>query len=256
MPSAYSSTPVQALGREHPALRELDELDDRQPGAAGEAAQDPGLERHERDPRPRVVEAVAGEHPQQRHVERQPDRVVVGGVLELEQQSDRTAAPDRLRADHRQHLGQRRHALGTVVRRVGGAGARHPLAGGERLELGEGEVLDEPALLRHAVDDQGAAQVGELGTRRHVGRRAELEVVAGDEHPVARGDEVELDVVDAHPDGGPVGVEGVLGTVTAGAAVRNHGGREDQRRGRLDRLAGHRHDTGCTPVVDRTVTGT
>ena len=50
-------------------------------------------------------------------------------------------AAGRLRADHRQHLGQGRHALGTVVRRVGRAGARHPLARGEGLELGEGEVL-------------------------------------------------------------------------------------------------------------------
>ena len=121
------------------------------------------------------------------------------------------------------------------------------------LSSGEREVLDEPAVLLHPVDDQRAAQVGEPGTVGDVGRRAELEVVARHEHPVARGDEVELDVVDAHPDGGPVGVEGVLGTVPAGAAVRNHGGGGDQRRGPVHRLAGHRHGTTLPEHGDRTV---
>ena len=161
--------------------------------------------------------------------------------------------PDRLRADHRQHLGERRHALRAVVRRVAGPGAGHPLARGERLQLGQREVLDEPAVLLDPVDDQRAAQVGEPRTVGDVGRRAELEVVARHEHPVARGDEVELDVVDAHPDGGPVGVEGVLGTVPAGAAVRNHGGGGDQRRGPVHRLAGHRHGTTLPEHGDRTV---
>jgi len=99
-------------------------------------------------------------------------------------------------------------------------------------------------------------QVGEVGPLGDVRRGAELEVVASDQDSVARGDEVELDVVDAHPDGRPVGAEGVLGTVTAGTAVRDHGRREDQRRGRLDRLAGHRHDLRVHAVRDREVTRT
>ena len=133
---------------------------------------------------------------------------------------------------------------------------RHPLAGGERLELAQREVLHEPAVLGLPVDGEGAAEVGELGATRNVGGRAELEVVTGDEHAVPGGDEVELDVVGAHPDRGPVGVEGVLGTVPAGAAVRNHGRREDQRRGPLERLAGHRHAHRLHGPRDRAVTRT
>lgn len=243
--------PVQVVGRHH--LARIEELHDGQPGAGGQPPQDRGLEGHQRHARPGVVEAVAGQVAQQRHVERQPDRVVVGGVLELEHHPDRTAPARGLRADHRQHLVERGHALDPVVRRAGRTRGRHPLAGGEGLELGQREVLDEPALLCDPVDDEPAAQVGEPGVLCDVGGGAELEVVPGDQHAVPGRDEVELDVVDAHPDGGPVGVEGVLGTVPAGAAVRNHGGGEDQRRGRVHRLAGHRHGSTVAAPRDRAV---
>ncbi len=242
--------PGQALGRDEVAVgamvadrdevcrvprRRLDQLDDREPGPAGQAPQDGGLEGHEGHPRPRVVEAVASEVRSSGSSSGSP--IESWWVACLSSSMTPTVRPRRARlgTDHGQHLGQRRDTLGPVVVRVGRTRARHPLARGEGLELGDGEVLDEPPALGDAVDGAGGAEVGELGTRRDVGRRAELGVVAGDQDAVPGGDEVELDVVDAHPDGCPVGVEGVLGTVTAGAAVRNHGRRDDQRRGRPER---------------------
>ena len=70
MPSAYSSMRSSASGVVGRWPRS-EQLHDGQPGARGQAAQDRRLEGHQGDPRPRVVEAVAGQVAQQRHVERQ-----------------------------------------------------------------------------------------------------------------------------------------------------------------------------------------
>ena len=59
----------------------------------------------------------------------------------------------------------------------------------------------------------------ELGTGRHVGRRADLVLVPCNEHPVLGRHEVGLDEVGALADGELVRLEGVLGPVAAGAAV-------------------------------------
>ena len=76
--------------------------------------------------------------------------------------------------------------------------AGEPLDGAQRLELGEREVLGEPAGHGDAVDRLGRPAVGELRAGRDVGRAADLVLVPGDEHAVLGRDEVGLDVVGAH----------------------------------------------------------
>ena len=90
---------------------------------------------------------------------------------------------------------------------------RDPLARPQRLELGEGEVLGEPARDRPPSIDLRRAPVGELGVGGDVGRAGDLVLVSGDEHAVLVGDEVGLDVVGAHPRAELVGGERVLGPV-------------------------------------------
>src|SRR4051794_10348665 len=65
----------------------------------------------------------------------------------------------------------------------------------QRLELGEREVLDEPAVVGLAVDLLGRAAVGELGVIGDVGRAGDLVLVPADELAVARGHQVRLDEV-------------------------------------------------------------
>jgi hypothetical protein len=62
----------------------------------------------------------------------------------------------------------------------------------------------------------------------HVGRPADLVLVAGDEHPILRGDEVGLDVVGAHAGAQRVRGQGVLRAVSRGAAMG-----DDERLGLL-----------------------
>ena len=87
------------------------------------------------------------------------------------------------------------------------------------LQLGEGEVLGEPAGQRHAVDGLGRLAAGELGVVGDVGGGRDVVLVPADQVAVLGGDEVLLDDVRAHFEGELVRAEGVLGAVAAGAAV-------------------------------------
>ena len=91
--------------------------------------------------------------------------------------------------------------------------AREPLHGAQGAQLGEREVLGEPARHRDAVDHLGRASVGELGVRGDVGRAADLVLVPGDEHAVLGRDEVGLDEVGARQDRLLVRRQRVLGAV-------------------------------------------
>ena len=90
-------------------------------------------------------------------------------------------------------------------------------------------------------------RVGELEVLGDVGGAAQLGLVPGDQHAVPGRDQVDLDVVDAHPDRRPVGLERVLGPVPAGAAVTHDRGRDDQTRGPVSNwhLPGHGHGATC-----------
>ena len=215
-----------------------------------ELAQVGGLERLDEHRRVRPHVAVARQRAHERLLERQADALEVARMLGFRIHADRpprrrTAAPGvRLGAaalvglhDELQHLVERRHLEHAVEARVGGAQRGQSLAGAQRLQLGEREVLGEPAGDRHAVDRLRGLARCELGTIDHVGggfahRAVGIEdrdrvLVPRDEHAVLGDHEVGLDVVGALLDGHPVGGQRVFGQVAAGAAVA-----DDQRRRR------------------------
>ena len=94
------------------------------------------------------------------------------------------------------------------------------LAGAQCLHFGEGEVLDEPAGDRLAVDDGGPLAPGK--GRGGVRRPADLVLVTHHEHAVLRRDDVGLDEIGTHLDGEPVRLERVFGPITGGAAVADN----------------------------------
>ena len=101
-------------------------------------------------------------------------------------------------------------------------GAR--LDGAQALDFGEGEVAGEECGGLDAVEEFGGLFGCELGAGLDVGGVVKDGFVAGNEMAVLSGDEIGLDVVGAEFDGAAVAFEGVLGEVTAGAAVS-----EDER---------------------------
>ena len=157
-------------------------------------------------------------------LERKADALEVGRVLGLGIDPDRPVQLLALPGDQVEHLVQRGHLEPPVVAGVLRPDSRHPLLGAQGLELGEGEVLGEPAGDGDAVDGLGGAARGELGVVGDVGRRADLVLVPGDQHAVLGGDQVRLDVVGAHPDRQVVGGQGVLRAVARRTPVA-----DDQR---------------------------
>jgi hypothetical protein len=121
-----------------------------------------------------------------------------------------------------EHLLQRRDLEAPVVLRVRRADIRDPLLRTQRLELGEREVLGEPARQRDAVDHLRRPAIGELGTARDVRRRGDLVLVARDQHPVLRAHQIWLDEVGALLGRKPVGRQRVLGAVPGGAPMPDH----------------------------------
>ena len=99
-----------------------------------------------------------------------------------------------------------------------------PLDRPERLQLGEREVLGEPAGQDDAVDDLGRPALANSGRVGDVGGAGDLVLVPGDQNAVLGRDQVGLDVVGAHADRELVRGQGVLGPVAGGAAMRDDQG--------------------------------
>jgi hypothetical protein len=97
---------------------------------------------------------------------------------------------------------------------------RQPLLRPQRLQLGEREILAEPAVERISVDHLARAALGEL--RGHVGGAADLVLVPSHQHTVLRAHEVWLDEVGPHLHRQRVGGQRVLGAMTAGPAMGDH----------------------------------
>ncbi len=98
---------------------------------------------------------------------------------------------------------------------------RQALARAQRLDLGQGEVFREPARHGFAVDDLSAAPRCELRMVRDVGGAPDLILVPRDEHAVARHHQIGFDVVGTLLDRQPIGLERVLRSLAAGAAMGN-----------------------------------
>ena len=206
------------------------------------------LERlHER----RRVAAVQAEPAQQGHqrlLQRQAELAEVGRVLGLGVDAD--GAPQ-LAAEplaQPQHLLEGRHLEQPVVHGVLLADRRQPLDRPQRLELGQGEVVGQPAGHRDPVEGDRAPPVGELRLGGDIGRAGDLRLVPGDQMAVLGEDQVRLDEVGPHPGGELVRGERVLGPVPGRAAVADDQrpgpaaaarGRGGGRAGRQDRRTRH-----------------
>ncbi len=194
----------------------VEELDQRQIGALAKLLEVADLERLDEHGRPPAAVPGGLQGGQERLLERQADRVEVGRVLGLRVDAH---VPPLGQGDHLREGGD---LVEAVERGVGGPQVRDALLGPQRPQLGQREVLGEPAGQRDAVDDLGGPPAGELGVGGHVGRARDLVLVAGYEHVVLGRHQVRLDEVGPHGDGQLVGGKGVLGPVAAGAAVGEH----------------------------------
>src|SRR4029434_3915137 len=94
------------------------------------------------------------------------------------------------------------------------------LARAQRFQLGEREVLGEPAGDAAAIDRLSSLPEREFRRRRDIGGAADLVLVAHHQRAVARDHEVGLDVIGALLYRDEVFWERVLGHIPAGPAVR------------------------------------
>jgi hypothetical protein len=169
------------------------------------------LDEHRRRTR---VPAVARQHVEQTLLERQSDRSKVCRVLRLGVDADGTATrPAKLLRERNDLVESRNVEPAVVIMRP----ERQPLLRPERLDLGECEILGEPSGHRRAVDDCAPLPIGEL--LRDVRGPADFVFVPRDKDAVLRRHQIGFDEVRAHLGRQPVGLEGVLGPMTARAAV-------------------------------------
>jgi hypothetical protein len=182
-----------------------------------------GLHEHRRTG---LVEPGPVQRVDQGRFQRQPDPGEVAGVLGLRVDAELPAQLGGQPVAQRDDLVERRHLEAPVIDRVPLPQQRHPLGRAQRLQLGQGEVLGEPAGQAVSVDLLAGVPVGELGMLGDVGGAADLRLVPGHEHPVRRRHQVGFEEVGAHPGGQLVAGQGVLGPQPAGAAM----GDEQHRR--------------------------
>ncbi|CUR59688.1 hypothetical protein NOCA1190040 [metagenome] len=212
----------------------VDELDQVEPGHPGQPPQVGDLEALDDDGRVAGAYAVAGQGVEQRLLRGQAGGREEGAVLDLRDHAERLAGARGGAAGEGEDLVEGGHLVEAVVGRVVGAHLRQALLRTQRLELGQGEVLDEPAGDRAAVDLLGGAASGELRVGRDVRGAADLRLVPRHEDAVAGHHQVGLDEVRALAGSELVGGDGVLGPVAGRAAVGEHRGTAGR-----DALAAH-----------------
>jgi hypothetical protein len=132
--------------------------------------------------------------------------------------------PDALALGEGDHLLEGRDLNLAVEHGVRRAQVRQALLRAQRLELGEREVLCEPARDRDAVHHFRRASARELRMLGDVGRAGDVVLVARDEDMILRRDQIWLDVIRSHRDRELVRGEGVLRAVAARSAVADHDG--------------------------------
>ena len=143
-------------------------------------------------------------------------------VLGLRIDPDRPAAPPAFLQRKLDHPPKRRD-LEEAVELL--RPERDALHGAQGLDLGEGEVVGEPAFLRGPVDRLLGLASGEFRVLGDIGRLGDIDLVARDQDPVLGRDQIGLDEVSPLPDREPIGLERVFGQVAARAAMA-----DDERR--------------------------
>ncbi len=98
---------------------------------------------------------------------------------------------------------------------------RETLAGTQTLDLRQREIFGKPARHGFAVDDLRTAPRRKAKMLRDIGGAADLILMTCDEHPVARHDQIRLDVVGTLLDRQPVRFQGVFRPFPARAAMGN-----------------------------------
>jgi len=216
-----------ALGR--------DQLDAGRPGEAGQGLQGPDLEALHQDRGGGRVEALGPQRRRHDGLEGHAETAEMGGVLHLRAEADGAAQPRRFPPGQGRDLGEGEDSVLAVVAGAVRAQLGQALAGAQGLQLGQGEVLGEPAL-----DPLSVNVLDELRVRTDVRGPADLVLVPGHEGAVPGQDEVRLDDVGALGDGEAVGAGRVLWPVAAGAPVGDH-----LRAGGGGGGAGRGHDGSC-----------
>ena len=144
-------------------------------------------------------------------------------MLELGEHAD-LAVGRRAAAGDLDDLGEREDAEVAVVGGVQRPELGHPLDGAQRAQLGESEVLGEPARAGLAALDLGRAAGGELRPGGDVGGDGELVLVPDDEDAVPADDDVGLDQLGAEVDGEVEAGGRVLRAVCRGATMPDDDG--------------------------------
>jgi len=196
-----------------PAAARAQELHERHVEPLVQRAEVRGLEGLHEDLRAARVQPAGLQRGDERLLERQADRAEVRRVLGLGVDADRPPELVGQPLHKVDDLLERRDLVEAVVGGVARPQRGDALLGPQRLQLGQREVLGEPAAQGHAVDHLCGLPGGELGVAGDVGRARDLVLVAGHEHPILGRDEVGLDVVGAQAGAELVGGQRVLGPV-------------------------------------------
>ena len=198
----------------------VDQLHQRHPRHHGQPAQTGRLERLHHH---LVVAQPQGQDPLgQQLLQRQSEPAEVRRVLDLRDDADRPSEPQRLPPGEGDHVVERGDLLQPVVRRVARTQTGHPLPGPQGPQFGVGEVLDEPAGDRGAVDDLGELPVREDRVAGDVRRTGDLVLVPADQDAVEGGDQVGLQIVGALGRGQAVRRRRVFRAVATRSPMRDH----------------------------------
>ena len=117
---------------------------------------------------------------------------------------------------------ERHHLEHAVVLGAAGTELRNALDRAQGFEFRQREVVNEPAVVRFAVDGLARLAAGELLVAGHVGGLAQVGFVARDQHAIFGCAQVRLHVIGAIDDGLGVRGQRVFGTQRAGAAVAEY----------------------------------
>ena len=202
-----------------------------------------------------MVPAVVREQLQQRGLQRQADGLEVARVLGLGIDAYGAVRACALGSGQVDDLLQRGHLETVIELHIRRADRRDAFTRTQRLQLGQREILHEPARDRLPVDGFGGLARRELGAVGHIGRGL-LEAAVGREdgdgvlmprhqHAIARDDQVGLDEVGARAYGLPVGLQRVLWPQRRCAAVRDQRGPGRPVRGLRWGIGGLRRGAAC-----------